>query len=506
MGARWTRRTFLKASGLLAAAPLPVSRRRPSFSDLVARHFDTLLDRGLDRYGEESTSLWMASLDTRTGRYPEDDRRLPEIPRRHYRAIDAPKGCSPYWDQPALAAAHALGRITGEERYGRAADAAAADFLRRCVARNGMFLWGNHYFWDAFRDRVVKFKGEEEPRPVDPDAEDGDFHEARPLPPAWELFWRVSSEKTERAIRTFAARSVFDARTGGFNRHADGKKGCAFLESGGILAESLGWLHARTKDPALLDAARRIVAFSLSHRDAETGLLPVNPTQKRWDRFCASTETGLWGGSVLRAARLFGGLPEWEEAVSSAAAAYAERGYDGNSRAYFGKLLVSDGSPVRGDRRWPGDSELSRLHQPGDHADVWRPLFPAHDYPMPFAECCLELYRRTGRDVFRTACGRWKEIIERSLPARRGKGAYAEHYGRCIHFLMGGAEVLEDPSYERLARRVAEEAVRTLSDRIMFRSHPGEHRYDAVDGLGMLFLALLWIETGKPPDDMGFGW
>ena len=53
--------------------------------------------------------MWMASLDIRTGAYPENDMRPAHIPHRHDRAIDAPKGCSLYWDQPAVVAAHSVG-------------------------------------------------------------------------------------------------------------------------------------------------------------------------------------------------------------------------------------------------------------------------------------------------------------------------------------------------------------------------------------------------------------
>jgi hypothetical protein len=38
----------------------------------------------------------------------------------------------------------------------------------------------------------------------------------------------------------------------------------------------------------------------------------------------------------------------------------------------------------------------------------------------------------------------------------------------------------------------------------MFRTHPGEDRTEAVDGLGVLFLALIYLETGREPDLLGF--
>ena len=45
-----------------------------------------------------------------------------------------------------------------------------------------------------------------------------------------------------------------------------------------------------------------------------------------------------------------------------------------------------------------------------------------------------------------------------------------------------------------------------LWDESMFRTHPGEHRYDAVDGAGYLMLALLWHATGRRPPIRGLGW
>jgi hypothetical protein len=40
----------------------------------------------------------------------------------------------------------------------------------------------------------------------------------------------------------------------------------------------------------------------------------------------------------------------------------------------------------------------------------------------------------------------------------------------------------------------------------MFRGHPGEDRYDAVDGVGFLLLALLRLATGREPEMLGLGW
>ena len=192
--------------------------------------------------------------------------------------------------------------------------------------------------------------------------------------------------------------------------------------------------------------------------------------------------------------------------ADAAVSAYLARGYDTKTRKYWGRLSIADGAPVLETRTIEGDTALSLKHQPGVYADPWRPLFPAHDYPMPFAECCLELYALTGEARYRLACRRWVEQIEESLPARGGQGGYAEHYGRCIHFLWRCGRVLGMEASTELAHTLAREAQEVLWDGAMFRSHPGEPRYDAVDGVGYLLLALIALETGEAPEMMGSGW
>jgi hypothetical protein len=64
----------------------------------------------------------------------------------------------------------------------------------------------------------------------------------------------------------------------------------------------------------------------------------------------------------------------------------------------------------------------------------------------------------------------------------------------------------EDLYYLSLAHRLAEEAMRFLFVHGMFRGHPGEDRYDAVDGVGFLALALIELSSGQSPDGYGLTW
>ncbi len=461
----------------------------------ILQHFRRAVETGLARgYGPDDNRMWMSSLDTRTGRYPEHDERPDGISKRCYRWIEAPRGCNLYWDTPQLVAALNLARLEGGEGLELAAGDYVRDFLARCVAPTGMLLWGNHYYYDAFQGCTLSFTGSRPPTPCDMASETGDLHEARPIPPAWELLWRVDPAQTERAIRVMLQRHLFDPAAGGFNRHADGKSGCAFLEAGGILVESAAWLHEKTGDCALLDRAAHIAAWSFNHRSPATGLLENNPTQPRWDKVMATSEVGLWGGSLLRAS---GRLPVLRDMARRGVAAWVTPAYDAAARRYYGRLRVADAAPDLG----PKTTE----YQPGEHSDFWDPLFPAHDYPFQMAECCVELSRLTGEALFSEAVRRWADSLL-SRPPRDGRGGYAEHYGRAIHFLLRASDLLAEPVWSRAAQRLADDAVRHLWTGEMFRSHPGEDRCDAVDGLGYLALALVRLELGREPEMFGSGW
>jgi hypothetical protein len=467
--------------------------------DRVVSHVDRMLETGTDVYGPERTSMWMSSLDTRTGRYPSDDRRPEGIPSRVYRNIDAPRGCTLYWDQPQVVAVHALGVLTGNGAYTRAADDYVRDFLKRCVAGNGIFLWGNHYYYDAFEDRLKKFVSDEKPRVIEAEDDPGDYHETRPIPPAWGLFWRVDPARTEKAIRVSADRHLVDAASGEFDRHASGRRGYAFLESGGILVHSLAWLYAMTGDNGLLDRADNVVAYCGRGR-GPTGLVRNQQTVDRWDRLHSTTECGLWALSLERAAAL---VPaergkEWKRQARPAVEAWIGRGWDAAEGSYYGRLHVESGLADR--------SARSTDYQPGSHSGLWDPLFPTHDYPMAMAEVCLHYWRAGKSPLFFEAVVRWLSVVRRNLPARGGLGGYAEQYARVIHFLL---EASLHPEFSE-ARPWAEEAAREALDRLgsegIFRGHPGEDRYDAVDGVGYLLLVLLRLHTGGEPDLMGMHW
>lgn len=453
------------------------------FLAMVRSHLDRVTSTGLAvGYGPDDTPMWMSSLDIHTGRYPANDTRPPDIPKRVYRFIDAPRGCSLYWDQPQVVAAHVLSQLCGDERYARAADAYTGAFLDRCVSRpTGLLLWGNHYYWDAFAGCVKCFPGSLEPWPTDPVSCEGNYHETRPLMPAWWTFWRISPEMTERTIRAMGNYHIYDTGTGEFNRHADRRRGYPFLESGGILVHSLCWLYAQTSDRRLLDQALRVARFSFDTRHPLTGLLPNSPGSGRWDEYNATSEVGLWAGSLLGAAALTG-EKSFVVMAAETMASFLRFAYQPESGRLYGRIRIEDGIPTLGDKDTP--------YQPGDESDPWESLFPTHDYPIALGDTALTLYQHTGDHRFDAPI---------HVPVPGDRIVYIEQYGRCIRYLhrlglAGNTAAL------RQSRHLATEAVQLFFREGMFRTHTGEDRYDAVDGTGFLLLALLELHAGCEPD------
>ena len=90
-------------------------------------------------------------------------------------------------------------------------------------------------------------------------------------------------------------------------------------------------------------------------------------------------------------------------------------------------------------------------------------------------------------------------------PARNGRWAYAESYGRCIHFLARAGRDLGEEGFSSDARALASEAVAALSLNGMFQGYPGGGLYESVDGIGYLMLAILTLDTERPVERHGFG-
>lgn len=436
----------------------------------------------------EESALWISSLDHRTGRHPEGDR-PPGVEKRCYRWIESPFGSNLYWDLALVAAVDLLGRSCNRPEYVRRAADYAREYVGRATADNGLFLWGNHYYIDLRKGLVVWFTGRTPPAPLNAlHQESAPLHEIRPLAVPWEYLHSLMPGPVEKAIQTLGTTHIADRSSGAFNRHADGETQHPFLEAGALQSEALCRHWKWTGQPESLEAARAMAEFSFSFRDPHTGLLPVSPGKRRWDFFTATSETGLWTDRMALCYEITG-VERFLEMGGEALKSWLRHAWDGTG--FYGKLTVADAQPVKGPRE--------TTYQPGDYADPWEPLFPAHDYPMQTAQGCLRLFRLTGDDAFMEGALRWARVLARTLPARNGRGGYAESYGRALHFLFDLEEAAPGGGAKALADRIQREMEEVLWNGGLFRTHPGEDRCDAVDGLGYLFLSLLRSDGSNSP-------
>lgn len=466
----------------------------------IRQHFDTIIAQGRADFGADPNAMWLASLDVRTGRCPNGQSAGQAASARVHGYIHAPNGVTLYWDQPHLVAAHALSHVTGDPAYASAADAYVQAFLERSIASCDLFLWGNHYYYDVATGETFWFNANTRPQPAGAHTVTAYLHEIRPIPPAWGLFWRISPAATKNSIQAISQYHLYDLETGGFNRHADQQPGFDYIEVGGFLVESLCWLYAHTQQSQLVRLARQIASFTFDSRAPATNLLKTASMSKRWEHYTCTTEIGLWAGSLLRAAR-YAQISQFRSMARDVVAAYLMYGWDDETSQYFGRLNASDGTPQRDQ---PGIDKIS-IYQPGTYADIWNALFPSHDYPLALAETCVSLYELTQMPDFRTAIYRWAEIIAARTYDDLPDVRYAEQFGRAIHFLLHASQVLHDNRLRIQAVDLADVAISSLFAGRMFRGHTGEDRCDAVDGVGYLLLALLYLETGRQPDYMGFG-
>lgn len=484
----------------------PRTETSKSYHEMVRRHFDRVLEVGADAYGKDQSALWLASIDLIEGGQNEQ---VEPKSRRVYRRIHAPRGSNLYWDVPLLVAAYRVSDISGDDAYARGADACVKAFLERCVSEeNGLFMWGNHIWYEVFADQHERI---------------GHWsYEARPMPIPWDVFWRQAGGTSERCIRSMGKFHIMDEQTGFFDRHASAKdvvnkptekemkEFYPFIESGAVVVESLCWLA--NKNPSdreqLIGSAKKVAQFCAKHHGETTGIIRNQGNRDRWDYHHGTTEVGLWANCLLRAAELSGD-DSFAEIPQAGLLAFLKYGWDEKAGKYYGSISVDDGSPLQPEKVDPYP------YMPDYHSDIWEPLFPIHDYPMAMGEACIAYYERTGREEYRQAIERLVEHIRNSIPARflserHGTewvdGAYAASYGSCIHFLSKAAATLEKPEYRSLAEQLAAEAVDHLyiPEVGAFRSHPGDDTADSVDGLGVLFLALMELESGSDGDLMGF--
>ena len=505
------RRDFLRiAGGAAGCLVLPGggvslgrdSRTKP-WRSYVTTCLDTLIERGTDRYGKVKTPMFMAILDVRTHASPQRPPLLDAAVRTEGRPDHgrrSPAGSNLWHDMATVRALYRVSEVTGAAKYAKAADAYIKAFLKRSVKPNGMFAWGSHIYYNAFKDR-----------PGGDGAGRGP-HEILIKHPDWGALYRVDPAAVRKEIDGIWKWHVVDKKTGLHNRHDDGRKGCDFAFSGGSFAIAFAFLYSVTKEQHYLDKARLVANWHWKHRHRKTGLVPDSPSAGgRYDaRHCFTTVPGPHASQLLRCYELTRDKEFLDRAIAYILA-YDRYGWDAKARSYHAMLKL-DGTPVPPAARGSGYDRW----QPTGYVDVWRTVMYSYEFPLIAAQSAvyalaLTADRQDRAELLKVAL-RWAEVIARECPPTTGRrwkkeieealpnvkttgGTYAENYGRAISFFAGLHHITKDAAHLQRASALAGEAVDKLYVNGIFRGHPAKDYYQANDGVGFLLHALMQLDA-----------
>ncbi len=475
---------------------------------------DALLDHGRDAYGSISSPLVMAVLDADllvSPAHPQQFDALVRLEERIHRRAE--RGSNLWYDQPLLRAMYRMSELTGEPRYAEAADQYVHYFFNHCskgadareIYLNGMPCWGTHVFWDCYEDRP---------------AGDGDGngpHEILVFDADWDAMYRVHPQGVKRTIDGIWEHHIVDKTTGLHNRHDDKQQGCDFAFSGGSFLKAFAFMYHATRDPEYLQRARTVAGWHFNNRHPETDLTADCPgLTRRYDgNHCFTTVSGPHAISLLEAYRLSGDA-YFRDAATAYIKAYDRYGWDQQQQTYWAMLRL-DGAPVPEQPKGSGYD----AYAPYGVVDAWRPTIYSYEFTLAAGQAAILAYETSVADgapdeELLAIAKRWAQAIEGQLPVGVGRrwkaelvealpetaeisGGYAEDYGRTISLFVHLYRATSDERYLQLATQVANEAVDKLFHNGLFVGHPAKPYYETTNGVGLLLLALLELDSPETP-------
>jgi pectate lyase len=195
--------------------------------------------------------------------------------------------------QPLLRTLDGLTVLTGDPKYGQAAEGATRYALEHLSTPNGLLHWGGHVAWDLEEERPVgQYRG---------------VHELKGHQPYYRLMWRVGPEAARRLMETVWAAHILDWSTLDYNRHANTERPCEpqwdhtfdedlevpFPTRGGNLSfvnvtppllQSGAMLAVLDRNPRALAWTRRLIYRWQQGRHPETGLCGGQLSYRQHDR------------------------------------------------------------------------------------------------------------------------------------------------------------------------------------------------------------------------------
>ncbi len=163
---------------------------------------DAMVERGRDTYGPKHTPLFAAALDREKmtlGHFPGV---------KGVRGKDRSMfGANPQDDRELYEILYTLTELTGDAKYGDAADDALEYFFKNCRSpRTDLLAWGEHLFWNLKNESMGPRRDK--------------LHEIRGAWPFWDACYRLAPDASWQVALAFWDHQIHDKQTGNFSRHA----------------------------------------------------------------------------------------------------------------------------------------------------------------------------------------------------------------------------------------------------------------------------------------------
>jgi hypothetical protein len=259
-----TRRTLLRGAGAalvgsqvvgLGVRPSAVrAQTAPDVFGTVVRFADAMVDRCTDRIGSRASGMFYGMLDRDT-LAPPPTRPARLTGQRTQDAINR-TGSNFAHHQHLHRVLYTLTTITGDARYGQAADRSIADFQKTASPNTKFFAWGEHVHYDLAGERAAVS-----------DLGDGVFyHEVyRAMHGLWDDLHRVDPGRSVAFAQGLWDHQIADKSTGNFSRHArwgshGPERGREFPRHGGIYIYVWSRAYQVTRNTVFLTAINALVA------------------------------------------------------------------------------------------------------------------------------------------------------------------------------------------------------------------------------------------------------
>ncbi len=450
------------------------------YLQIIETFANTLLENGLDNYGNKNTKMWASVIDTRDLKPPLKDVPATQGVRDHDRAVG---GSNFYHDVKTIQVFQALSKVKGDAKYSQAVTDYATDFLNLCQSpETGLLGWGEHLYYDFLLEEVT----------ISPskrfDENYGLYHEFEAATPPFALLWEIDSEKTKKAIE--GNQYHFASCLPGsylYSRHAYWDEAkyptsiMPWIKHAGLYSFAYSFLYAKNQDELIRQDLNGIATLFWNQRNRTTNLTQSCIFHQSQGSGKTASPSGM-GQLAYWMYKAWQQNPQLEELKTrsltfwTAVNSYA---WDQSASNYFSSLNL-DGTPTQ-------QLNARNPQQRTKYVTVYNAGYGSSSI-CDYGRMAAYMYKAEKDEQF-------KEIVKRTATLANSTPfpeiATAENYAQAINLNMDAYEVLGDEGYLEKARELANKAIKDLYRNGLFTRQSGDPYYEAKLGTGSMVAGIM---------------